>query len=77
MPPKFKKSHKEYIKGPDGRSTKRTRMKQPIADIEQLKHDIMQQLNGVERDYHLLILLQVGTVNYLTYPTFLQGQKES
>ena len=27
MPPKFKKSHKEYIKGPDGRPTKRTRMK--------------------------------------------------
>tara|TARA_B100000902_G_C26961673_1_gene740827 strand:- start:417 stop:647 length:231 start_codon:yes stop_codon:yes gene_type:complete len=27
MPPKFKPSHKEYIKGPDGRPTKRTRMK--------------------------------------------------
>tara|TARA_B100000927_G_scaffold290625_1_gene290001 strand:- start:1085 stop:1318 length:234 start_codon:yes stop_codon:yes gene_type:complete len=27
MPPKFKKSHKEYIKGPDGRPTKRTRMR--------------------------------------------------
>ena len=27
MHPKFKKSHKEYIKGPDGRPTKRTRMK--------------------------------------------------
>jgi|TARA_B100000902_G_scaffold380055_1_gene415024 hypothetical protein len=27
MPPKFKPSHKEYVKGPDGRPTKRTRMK--------------------------------------------------
>ena len=27
MPPKFKPSNKEYIKGPDGRPTKRTRMK--------------------------------------------------
>ena len=27
MPPKFKPSHKENIKGPDGRPTKRTRMK--------------------------------------------------
>ena len=29
----------------------------PIADIEQLKHDIMQQLNGVERDDHIMIIV--------------------
>ena len=29
----------------------------PISDIEQLKHDIMQQLNGVERDDHLMIVV--------------------
>ncbi len=29
----------------------------PISDIEQLKHDIMQQLNGVERDDHIMIIV--------------------
>ena len=29
----------------------------PISDIEQLKHDIMQQLNGVEREDHLMIVV--------------------
>ena len=29
----------------------------PIADIEQLKHDIMQQLNGVEIDDHIMIIV--------------------
>ena len=29
----------------------------PIADIEQLKHDIMQQLNGVERDDNIMIVV--------------------
>ena len=35
----------------------------PIADIEQLKHDIMQQLNGVERDDHIIIIVDsVGNI---------------
>lgn len=29
----------------------------PISDIEQLKHDSMQQLNGLERDDHVMIIV--------------------
>ena len=29
----------------------------PITDVEQLKHDSMQQLNGLERDDHVMIIV--------------------
>ena len=37
----------------------------PISDIEQLKHDVMQQLNNFERDDHVMII--VDSVVNLAY----------
>ena len=47
----------------------------PISDIEQLKHDVMQQLNNFERDDHVMIIVDsvgnLASVSYthLTLPT--------
>ena len=29
----------------------------PITDIEQLKHDVMSQMNGIERDDHVIVIV--------------------
>ena len=44
MPPKFKPSHKEYIKGPDGRPTKRTRIKHYYVG-QQSTEDLIKAIN--------------------------------
>ena len=35
----------------------------PISDIEQLKHDVMQQLNNFERDDHVMIIVDSELVS--------------